>query len=192
METNESVESINRQLIDLFGIDSLSGQPIWRIVWSDDQYEHRHGTYDDYTEGGIYLRTVTEVRYVPKYKQWIPHKYVLERLVLIPEVSSPELPATKMSYEPLYPFETDSGQYLPPKLEAAKFVINTVLAAQGKTSLAKYKDPMAGLNTEDYLEMKNQEINQLQADLFGNETDTGDAMAHGEAIIVPGNYNKES
>jgi hypothetical protein len=192
METTEKIESLNRQLIDLFGIDTITGQPIWRIVWSEEQYEWRYGTYDDITEYGLYLRTVTETRFVPKYRQWIQNKYVLERLVVIPESSSGDLPATKLSYEPIYPFQTNSGQYLPPRLDAAQFVIETVLSAMGKSSLAKYADPVNGLTGEDYVEMKNKELDILQEDLFGNETDTGDALAHGEAIIVPRNYKKEN
>lgn len=192
MEITERVESINRQLIDLYGIDTITGQPMWRVMWSNDQYEYRHGTYDDYTPAGIYLKTVTETRYVPKYKQWIPNKYVLEKLVVIPEVSSGDLPATRLSYEPMYPFETNSGQYLPPRLDACQFVIETVLSAQGKSSLAKYKDPANGLTGEDYAEMKSKELDTLQKELFGNETDVGDAIAHNEAIIVPRNYKREN
>jgi len=190
METTEKIESLNRQLIDLYGIDTITGQAMWRIVWSEDQFEYRHGTYDDYTPSGIYLRSVTEVRYVPKYSQWIQNKYVLERLVAIPEISAGDLPATKMSYEPMYPFESNSHKYLPPRLDAAQFVIETVLSAQGKSSLVKYRDPVNGLVGEDYLEMKNKELDILQKELFGNETDIGDAIAHGEAIIIPGNYKK--
>lgn len=191
MELTETIDTINRQLIDLYGIDTITGQPMWRVVWSEDQFEHRHGTYDDYSPAGLYLRTVTEVRYVPKYRQWIKEKYVLERLVVIPETNQGDLPAAKLSYEPMYPFETNSGKYLPPRIDACQFIIDTILAAQGKSSLAKYKDPLSGLSTEDYLEMKSKEIDTLQEELFGNETDTGDALAHGEAIIVPRNY-KES
>jgi len=192
METTESLESLNRQLIDHFGIDTITGQAMWRIVWSEDQFEHRYGTYTDFTPSGIFIREVTETRYVPKYRQWIREKYVLERLVIIPEVSMSELPATKISYEPIYPFQTDSGEYLPPRIDASKFVIDLIYAAQGKTSMAKYKDPLSGLTTEQQIEMKNIELDNLEKELFGNETPTGDAMAHGEAIIVPRNYVKES
>ena len=189
METSESLESLNRQLIDLYGIDTITGQAMWRIVWSEDQFEHRLGTYDDYTPSGIYLRTVTEVRYVKKYP-WIKEKYTLERLVVIPEVSMPELPATKTSYEPMYPFQTASGQYIPPSLISSRFIIDTVLAAQGKKSLAKYKDPASGITGEENIELKNKEIDVLQKELFGNESPVGDALAHKEAIIVPRNYKK--
>lgn len=193
MELSEKVESINSQLADLFGIDTITGQPIWRVVFSEDQFEHRHGVYDDYTPSGIFIRTVEETRYVPKYRQWINSKYVLERLVLIPESNAGDLPATKLSYEPLFVFETNDGRPLPPRLDAAQFVINTVLAAQGKTSLARYKDPIAGMTPEDQAAMRAKEIDDLQKELFGNETDVGDALAHRqEAIIVPRNYEKEN
>lgn len=192
MELTEKIESMNRQLIDLFGIDTITGEAMWRIVWSEDQFEHRHGTYDDYTKSGIYIRTVTETRFVPKYRQWVQQKYVLERLVFVPEVNAGDLPAARLSYEPIYVFETNSKRYLPPRLDAAKFVIDSVLAAQGKSSLAKYKDPISGLSQDDYMEMKAQEIQCLEEELFGNETEVGDALAHGEAIIVPRNYEGES
>lgn len=192
MELAETVESINRQLSDLYGIDTITGQAMWRVVWSEDQFEYRRGVYDDYTPGGIYLRTVNEVRYVPKYRQWIKEKFVLERLVLIPDCNAGDLPATKLSYEPIFPFESSTGHYLPPRLDAAKFIIDTLLAATGKGSLAKYKDPISGMSKEDYYAMKNKELDALQEELFGNETPTGDALAHGEAIVVPRNYIRES
>jgi hypothetical protein len=192
MELAETIDSINRQLEDLFGVDTITGQAIWRVAWSEDQFEHRRGIYTDYSPGGLYIRTVNEVRYVPKYRQWIKEKYVLERLVVIPEASVSELPGIKVSYEPIYPFETATGEYLPPTIGAAKFAVDLVYAAQGRGSLAKYKDPLAGMSTEDFVAMRKAEIDTLQKELFGNETDAGDAMAHGEAIIVPRNYERES
>lgn len=191
MELIEKVETINDRLKDYFGVDTVSGLVIWRVVWSEDQYEHRLGTYDDYTPSGIYLRTVTEVRKVPKYKQWIKRKFVLERLVVIPAVNEAELPESKVSYEPIYVFQTGSGNYLPPKFEAAKFVVDLVYSAQGiGNSLPRYKDPDAGLSKEDAFEKKVGEIDKLQEELFGNESYVGDALAHKEAIIVPRNFEK--
>jgi len=191
MELTEPVESINKQLLEHFGSDTITGLPMWRVVFSEDQYEKRFGTYDDFTPGGIYLRTVTEVREVPKYKQWIHSKYVLENLVLVPEVNKRDLPGVKLSYEPIFVFETGSHKYLPPKFEAAKLVVDTINAAKGQSNLAKYKDPMAGLTTEEQILTKAAEIDKLQEELFGNESLVGDAMAHGEAIIVPRNYQKK-
>jgi hypothetical protein len=104
----------------------------------------------------------------------------------------PELPATKMSYEPMYPFQSDSGNYMPPTLLGCKFIIDNVLAAQGKGQVKKYLEKEANMSKEDWYESKNAEIQALQDELFGNETDTGDALAHGEAIVVPRNYQKEN
>jgi hypothetical protein len=192
MELTESVESLNKQLADLYGVDTVSGQPIWRIAWSEDQFEHRYGEYTDFVPGtDIFLKTVKEVRYVPKYRQWVKRKYTLERLVIVPAVNLPELPAVQVSYEPIYPFETTSGEYIPPTLQGAQFVIELVHAAMGKKSnVAKYKDPDAGLTPEQHFEKKRAEIDKLQAELFGNESYVGDALAHGPAIIVPRNYEK--
>lgn len=182
MELTESIESLNHQLIDLFGIDTVSGNPIWRIVFSEDQFENRLGTYSDYTESGIYLRTVTEVRYVPKYRQWIQERFVLERLTIIPEINSDELPSTRLSYEPIYVFENGKGDYLPPKIEVARIVIDSVYAAQGKSSMAKY------LDDEDV----EKRIDSLQEYLFADETDISDHLSRQTGIIVPSNYKKES
>jgi hypothetical protein len=190
MELAEPVEYINKQLIDLFGIDTVTGLPMWKVVFSEDQFEKRLGTYDDYSPAGIFLRTVTEVRLVPKYSQWIHQKYILERLVVVPEINREDLPTSKLSYEPIHVFQTGSGKYLPPKLIAAKFIVDAIYAATGKSSLAKYKDPEAGLNSSDLVEHNNARINGLQTELFGNETFVGDALAHREAVIVPSSYKK--
>ena len=181
MELTEEIESLNRQLIDLFGIDTISGNPIWRIVWADDQREKR---LTECTDTGIFLLT-PEVRELPKYT-WILHKYLLERLVPIPDISKGDLPGRNLSYEPMFTFEDRRGNYLPPRLDVAKIVIDSVYAAQGKTSLAKYNDP------EINPETKLKRVTEIQDYLFGEESDVTDAMAHGEAIVVPQNYTKES
>lgn len=188
MELTEPIESINRQLVDLFGVDTTSGQPIWRIVWSNDQFEHR---LSHHTPEGFELLQ-PQVQWLPKYKQWIPDKFVLERLVVVPEVSMNELPATKVSYEPIFVFENSKHEYLPPKLTVAKFAIDAVYAAQGKSSLAKYKDPDFGLNTADLIQKKREELAELEADLYGNETPAGDALAYGHGVVVPHNYKEEN
>jgi hypothetical protein len=191
MELTEKIETINNQLIDMYGIDTVSGQPMWKVVWSEEQFEHRLGTYVDYTTEGLYIRTVTEVRYVKMYP-WIVDKYVLVRLVAVSEINAGDLPAKKTSYEPMYPFMTPSMAYAPPSITVCKFVITGILAAQGKDTFAKYLDKEAGMSKEEWYEMKNKELQALQDELFGNETETGDAIAHGEAVIVPRNYEKNT
>lgn len=192
MELTESVKSINQQLSEQFGIDTITGQPIWRIVWSEEQFEYRFGTYDDITPAGLYLRTVTETRWVPKYRQWIHEKYILERLVVIPDFNEEELPASKVSYEPIWTFEDKFGNYLPPKYEAAKFIIDTIYAVQySNHDLARYRDPED--SQEASLELKKQRVDKIVEELFGDELgQIGLDLLHGQAISVPHNYKKES
>lgn len=191
MELTEKLNEINRQLKELFGIDTASTQPIWRIVWSEDQFEHRLGTYDDITPGGLYIRTVTEVRYVPKYRQWIHEKYVLERLVAVPDQNADELPTVKMSYEPIWVFEDKHGNYLPPKLEASKFIIDTIYAAQyGTKNLKKYHDPEN--SQEAQLELQKKRVDNIMEELWGDQSSLQGTTKTGETIIVPRNFEKAS
>lgn len=185
----ETVEEINKQLIDHFGIETDSSNPIWRVVWSDDQFEKRFGEYTDYTPGGLFIRTVKEVREVPKYRQWITHKYVLERLVIVPDENIPELPCVKKSYEPIYPFEDGQGNPLPPKFIIAKFVIDTIYAAQyGTKNLKKYVDKEG--TTEGMMEEKRKRVAEIEEYLFGEQSSLQGTTKTGESIIVPRNYER--
>jgi hypothetical protein len=176
MEITETVETINRQLIDLFGVDTITGDPIWRVVWSENQFEKR---LMDTTDSGLSLLR-PEVRLVPKYRQWIKEKYVLERLVLIPEINIPELPSTKTSYEPIFVFSDKHDNYLPPRIDVAKIVIDTVYAAQGKSSLAKYTD-----NPD---EEQRKSVEDIYEYLYGDETDVTDALRYKTGVVVPRGY----
>jgi len=213
-ESESIVKVINSQLKDLYGLDIVTGLPIFKVIWSDDEMEHRHGTFDDFIPGTqILLRTVTETRHLPKYRQWIHGRHILERLVLVPEFQQHELPGAQISYEPLWVFrigddnETIEG-YLPPRLDACKFIIDSVLAAQavstmmltgGETrdrpSLARYKDPAAGKCTEEIIAHKKKEIDGIVDELFGDETGLmGSTLSRnqggGETIIVPHSFVK--
>lgn len=166
----ERLEDLNKRLIDHFSV-AWNGEAIFRIVWSEDQFEKQRC---EYSEKGILL-LYPEIREVPKYRQWIHNKFVLERLVAVPSVNTNDL-TTKVSYEPLFVFEDKDGNALPPRWEAAKFVIDNVMAAQGNDNLTKYADK------NEPIEVKEERINRLQEELFGNETNTGDALAHGQGV----------
>lgn len=173
MELTETVETINKQLTDVYGMDTLSGLPIWRVVWSNDQTEKR---LTEYTDSGMLL-LFPEVRELPKYPL-DKDKYILERLVLVPDFQQNELPAQKMSYEPLWTFEDKNSNYLPPKFNACQFIIDLVYAAQGKSSMAKYKNPE---DTDPSIAQKR--IDEIENELFGDEsglmggTKAGDTVA---------------
>lgn len=195
------IDVINKSLKELFGVDTVTGLPIFRVVWSYDQMEFRHGTFDDYLPGTqIYIRTVTETREVPKYRQWVnPPKHILERLVAVPEMNQAELPNNKISYEPLWIFGDSDGPYIPPSLEACKFCIDTVLEAQavkkmmidgkdikpGDRRLVKYADPDS--SQEAAIANREARISKLQEELFGEESGLGTETftESGRTIIVP-------
>lgn len=174
------LSEINQLLRDFFGVDTITYQPLWRVVWSDDQYEKR---LTDRTDSGVCL-LFPEVRELPKYG-YIKHKYVLEQLVLVPDVQLAELPAQRVSYEPMWVFEDKHGNALPPVFWACKFVVDTVYAAKGKKSMAKYIDEEA----KNPIESREARINQLTEELFGDESSLLGRTVTGETIIVPRTYN---
>jgi len=173
----ETIETLNVRLGEIFGIDTISRMPIFRIVWANDQTEKRLVS----EVAGIQL-LCPEVREMKKYG-YLKDLYVLERLVLVPDSDQSELAGVKLSYEPLWAYRDPSGNPLPPTWVATEFLINTVHAALGKTNMAKYVEP----NPE---EDKEKRIQAIQEELFGNETETADAVRYKEGIVVPSNYKK--
>jgi hypothetical protein len=180
MELAEPIESINQQLIDLFGLDTSSGQPMFRIVWSEDQFEKR---LTDRSDKGLVLPT-SVIKLLPKYKQWIKERFVLERLIIVPEVNIQELAGIKLSYEPLWVFQGRNDEYVPPTLWGSKFVIDTLYAAMGKQSLVRYVDEEA----KHPIETREKRIEQLTEELFGDESNILGRTVTGEAIVVPQSY----
>lgn len=174
------IDRINVTLLDHYG--RLENLPTWRVVWSEDQFEWRYGTYTDYTKGGIFIREVTERREVPKYRQWAPEKWVLERLVVVPLDADPDHPQidSALSYEPIWVFERE----LPPVWTAVKFIVDQVyenMRQHNTGPVVKYTDPDIG-HPDDVKGRKEKEIKDIEESLFGNETDTGDALAYKQGV----------
>lgn len=181
MADPKEIEYINKQLVDNYGVDTVTGKPMFRVVWADDQLEKRRvNTLDS----GIEL-LFPEVREVKKYP-YMKGMYVLERLVLVPEINEKDLPTQRQSYEPIWAFCTQERNPVQPTWPASKFVVDTLYAAMGKKSLAKYKD--SEKNTTE--EGRQQRINDLQDELFGDESGLM-GKTHptvGEGIVVPSTY----
>jgi hypothetical protein len=178
----ESIETLNQRLIDHFGKDSDTNRPMFRIVWSDEQTEKR---LVDMTEHGVQM-LFPEVRELMKYP-YIKHLYVLERLVVVPFENNDELLGKKLSYEPLWVYCDDNRNPIPPIWDATKFIIDTLYAALGKKSLAKYIDDEKNTTEEG----RHQRIKELQLELFGNETETSDALRYKQGIVVPNSYGDQ-
>lgn len=186
----EKLETINQYLRDNFGIDTDDSEPIFRVVFSDEQFEKRETKY---TDSGIELLQ-PEVRLLPKY-QWVKGMYILERRVLVPEMNLKELAAVKKSYEPLWVFQGADGFPVPPTITGCKFVIDTMYAALGKKSMAKYKEELPDKsisNPMEAYEANKAKIDKIQDELFGDESGLGQETinASGSAIIMPANYGK--
>ncbi|SRR5258706_3349359 len=175
----DTVQEINLRLERYYGkVDDL--RPYWRVVWSDDQLEKQLRTH---TKDGFQLLT-PEVQEVPKYRQWIQHKYILEKLTPVPIENEFELPESHgLSYEPLWIFEDKNGNALPPQWDAIQLIIKSVHDAINYRG-TKYKDPYSDPKTAP--EVKEKELKALESSLFGNESQLGDALAYKEGVGYTG------
>jgi hypothetical protein len=174
------VTELNKRIQERYGT-FWDGKPNFRIIWSEDETEKRRTRYSD---KGIELAQ-WEVRELPKYKQWIHQKYVLERLTVVPEFVETDL-VEKFSYEPLWVFEDKNGVALVPTWPACWHILETVLHAMDNTHYVKYKDPES--DPKEAKEVYKARIDALVDDLFGNETDVTDALGLKEGIVVPRSY----
>ena len=176
----EQITSLNQRLVDYFGLDTASSNPMFKVVWADDQIEKRS---IQYTDNGVEL-LYPIVREVKKYS-YLHNVWVLEQLVIVPDEQRDELAGVKVSYEPLWVYVDASGNSLPPKWEPTKLVIDTMRAARGQSSLRKYVDPDAAEGATE------ERLTKLHEELFGNETDVGDALRYKEGVVVPSSYEEK-
>jgi hypothetical protein len=80
-------------------------------------------------------------------------------------------------------FEDAKGNFLPPKWEAIKLIIDTVYAAQyGTKNLKKYSDP-EGETSEEVMHSKSVRIEKIVEELFGEQEKTID-------VVIYGNFDK--
>lgn len=188
MELAEDIATINLQLRTLYSIDIGSNKPIFRVVWSNDELETRVGEWNDYDVNKNLIRTVTGGRLVPKYLHK-KDRYILERLVAVPAVNKDELGGKQVSYEPLWVFENaDNESYLPPRIDIAQFIINTMLEAVNRpkgfkrylSNEAENFGLLGGTN-------KHEKLKKIKEQLFGNETPITDALMAKRGVGFTGN-----
>lgn len=114
---------------------TLDGHQIFRLVWSENILENRHGTFREFTNSGIFVREVTEVRKVRKYN-YIHNRWIFEMWAPGNLTRHPELPdAENGDYVPVYVFESRSGQYLPPNEKVVRFLISALYGKVRKDEL---------------------------------------------------------
>jgi hypothetical protein len=176
----ETIEALNTRLEEYYGMDTASRKPIFRIVWSEDQTENR---LTDTLDSGIQL-LFPVIRLCRKYN-YIRDRYVLERLVVVPEEQQKELAGLKVSYEPLFTYEREDGTPLPPIWAGTKFIIDAVYAALGKKSLRKYVEDLSPEAAEAQLKTLENELFGDESGLYGKTT-----PGVGEGIVVPSTYGE--
>ena len=166
----ESITDINARLKSRFGCDPL-GRPNYRLVWSTGETEKRLGTFTDYF-GMIYLRTVTEVREVPKYPN-NPDRFALEFLLRQPPPSEVK---NYNFYEPIFVFEQQNGTPLEPVWRAIEFIIY----------MHRYPVRKTAADIEDEFDAQLEKERLFYLDYL-NDTGSafGGALKHGEGVVVP-------
>ena len=176
----KEVERLNKLLIDYYG-RGPSDLPFFRLIWGADSFERRKMTH---TDNGVELIHPV-VRQVPTYWPDLQNKYILEGLTMVPEWVETDL-VDKLVYQPTWVFETKYGEPLYPSWKAIKTVLDTVRHnVENAGKRGPYKDPMVGESDEETLFLKGQEIDRIQQELFGNETDVTDALKLKSGIVVP-------
>lgn len=171
MELREPIEDINQKLLLEFGTE-FGNAPRFRVVFSEDMYEKRLTNFTD--EGFELLQP--EVRLLPKYKQYIQAKYILERLVPVPEGVETDL-VTKINYEPIWVFKDRRGNYLPPFYDGCKHVIDSIYyKLANANTFTRYKDKNVS-EAERLIALK-----KVEDELFGNETDMCDDLHSGSGV----------
>lgn len=155
----------------------LKEQPLFRLVWSDDQYELRTGTFTDWASG-VKIREYKATERVPKYN-YIKERWIIEQW-FPPEVTlNAELPHShEGSYEPIYVFESSKGQVLPLNLRVAQIVVRNCLLNSRSTMLRRSED----LSRRERVEQV--EYNK-DLDLLNDEGAVVSQLHDGSAILNP-------
>lgn len=111
--SGEDIESLNKKLVDNYGLDIGLGIPKFRLVWSTTARETRYSEYEVFSESGdIYLRTEKGVeKDVPKYPL-NEDMWVLEQIQSTAGNPYLEMVA-KWSYEPLWIFGVGNSDRRP-------------------------------------------------------------------------------
>jgi len=173
-----TVEDINKKLKELYG--HQNGNANFRVAKTAGQYEKRLGTYSDFA-GGIYLRTVTEVRETLKYPAFKGLDfYVLEKY--FPNTTE-IVKDTKFLYEPLLVFYNPvTGEALPLEWAAVNAIVHIYLYSEKQVKTPKDIEK----EEEEMYERQSAELLELLQDEC---TPMATQLHFGEGVVVPRNYN---
>lgn len=160
-----------------------SDEPLFRLVWSTEQFEIRKGVVQYYV-GNKRISEGEEMGRFPKYR-WLKDRWILE-MWCGPEVTrTEEVPdSANGSYEPIYVFESAAGNPLPLNLAVVQLVVRVAL--RPKSGELAIRTRLA-----DELLDKEKKLDRYTEDAI-DTSDTQSLLHHGEAIIVPATYDVTS
>ena len=119
---------------------NIFNEPVYRLVWSDEQTEKRKGYFD----GSNYH----SIREMPKYN-YIQERWILEKW--FPPINNDSIDTSRGTYEPVWVFEDKNNIHLEPTLIVIQIIIQ---AANGKLPTPEER------KDKDNLKMK-QEIDEV-------------------------------
>lgn len=120
------LEEINKRLANTYG-RNLMGQPFFRIITSNDAYETRVGTFNEFY-GSIFIRSFIGAKKVLKYN-YIRDRYILEMWKYEHMQPTKELPNPD-GYEIIYLFEDKFGRPLPLEWKVIQIICFNILNPQ--------------------------------------------------------------
>lgn len=167
------VQLINQALEKKY--KTIDNRPLYRIVWSDKQFENRLGIYRDFTESGLFIREIKEVRLTKKYN-YIKERWIFEKWGPGNLTANPETPdAVNGDYIPVYVFEDKDGNFLPVTQKVVDFIIATL---EGR---AQKDDPKDMRYFEDK-EVQNMEDSLMDHPNFRTSGPTRDSVAYDKGL----------
>lgn len=120
MYSLEEQLQVNKWLLDRYGRWEGADVPRYRVSWSTNQTEKRLVKDRAVYSGPIFLRHETGVFELPKYP-YDQDRWVLEKC--IPNPAGYDIVDCNYSYEPLWVFKTNKGNYLPLERKAINLIL---------------------------------------------------------------------
>jgi hypothetical protein len=168
------VRRMNKKLKELFGQD-MQNRANFRVSWSLDQFEWRRGHFEDYY-GAIFLRAEDGTRYVPKYQEgacWILERKFWNHMQY-------DILGKDISYEPIWIFGQDEEDNpRTPTWLQIELIITSLL--YGPKGVAKRRI----LGSAEQLREDEEAFVEI---LTEQAPHIPDKLKHGEAVVVPSNY----
>jgi hypothetical protein len=112
---------------------NIKGEPIFRLVWAEDQFEMREGTFNEF-KGELFVRTVYGVKRTPKYP-YVKGCWVLEQY-FSPEVTQIKEIKDHNGYEAIYTF-IHKFQPLQLRLRVVELIMKAKHEARKSSMLSK-------------------------------------------------------